>query len=343
MTMRFVPVTVPGAGVSSVTIDTSQCASLLNRRFYRQGLNWAVASIKILVSTGDPDNRAQGYVAVSKLPTTWIMSNAYEKGFRVWQKMNNEAMQEAESVRPRFLDYKIFADATHHSDGVDDNLLPLSLSGGVATAGEWESSKMRIPVGVAAPGDTTDREIIAVGANYPGVGASGVNAVSLIEGYAASRGLPSITDPNVPDDAQSADGTTPANWFAATFNEGTEQTDTVLEDLINDNNQAPYPFENGEIPGAPGTYWPDTFYPGGANQLSGLAFHDDSYITSTSIGGTTRLNGGLFPCGLIRIYVVNTTLTDGDPPLPVDFEYSVQVELVPGTHRGYLAESMLEM
>ena len=97
--------------------DLSQCASLLNRRFYRQGINWAVAGIKILTE-------GTGSITISKLPNTWVLSNAWTKSFKAWQKMNNEALAESESVRPKFLDFKIYADADHHALGYGQNLLP---------------------------------------------------------------------------------------------------------------------------------------------------------------------------------------------------------------------------
>ncbi len=334
LTMRFPPIAVSGSGISTVTCDLSQCASLLNRRFYRQGINWAVAGIKILASSGDPDNRAEGYVSVTKLPETWIMANSWEKGFRNWQRMNNEALAESESVRPRFLDFKIYADSTHHSDGFGANLLPGSGAGAIASPGEWAPSKFVIPVAAGAvEGATNEREIIAVGANYPGAGASGLNAVSLIEGYANSRSLPEVLDPNVPDDSADTANNTPENWIGATFNDGTDQTAIVLNDMKGENNIAPYPFENDGLN-------LDTMYPNGELQLTGLQFHDDSYITSSTIGGHTRLKGGQFPCGLMRFNVINTTPGPGDG---TSIEYSIQVDLVPGSHRGYLCETMSEM
>ena len=145
------------------TLDLSQCASLVNRRFYRQGINWAVSGIKVL-TTGDATT---GSVTVQKLPETWVMSNSWEKGFRNWQRMNNEALSESESVRPRFLDFKIYADETHHQAGFAANLLPISAAG-TFTSGEWESSKYVIPLGNQDPGDTEEFEVIAVGASYPG-------------------------------------------------------------------------------------------------------------------------------------------------------------------------------
>ena len=71
----YVPVP---AGTSTSYIDTSQIASLLNRRFYRQGINWPVAGFKILSNPG-----YTGSCTISKLPNTWIMSNAWEKAFEL--------------------------------------------------------------------------------------------------------------------------------------------------------------------------------------------------------------------------------------------------------------------
>jgi hypothetical protein len=243
---------VASAGVNQTSyLDLSQIACLLNRRFYRQGINWAVSGMKIMSSQ-------PASISVFKLPETWVMSNAWEKGFRVWQRLNNEAMSESESVRPRFLDFKVYADSEHHAAGFGANLLPVSLiTGNPIIAGEWESSKLVIPK-TDGTDDVNSREFLAVGASYPGPSAATtLNAVSLIEGYAASRSLPAKEDPNTPADARDAAGTAPENWMQATFNEGTEQDDAVLTDLTTENNIAPYPFEGD------GTHI-DTMYPNGS-------------------------------------------------------------------------------
>ena len=313
------------AGNSSSYIDLSQVASIVNRRFYRQGINWAVAGFKFLSTSN-----FQGAIGIHKLPNTWVMANSWEKSMRAWLKMTREAMEET-SVRPKFLDFKIYADVDHHAAGYSANLLPLAQAG-VYAPGEWEPSEVYTPNGPNFPGNTTNFELIAVGANFPGVGASGLDAVSLIEGYAASRGLPNILDPNTPDDALDADGSTPENWIGAMFNDGTDQDSEVIEDLITKNNVSPYPFENGPIVGG-GTYG-DTMYPGGANQGTGLQVHDYAYVTATSIGGQSRLKGGNFPCGLIRIDTTSSGEVGG---------WVLTLDLVPGHHRGYLCEPMTEM
>ncbi len=315
-----------GGAVTDYTLDLSQSASIMNRRFYRQGLNWAVSGFKMLTSS------QTGSIAIKKLPETWIMSNSWEKGFRAWQKMNYEALDESQSVRPKFLDFKIYADDAHHSAGFVGNLLPGNLNPAFTSSipGEWESSKFEIPTGSAgAQGATVSREVLGVGGNFPGLGASGLDAVSLIAGYAASRGLPNVLDPNAPGRADDVDGFNPDNWIAATFNEGTQQTEEVIEDMISENNIAPYPFENDGVN-------VDIMYPNGPNQVAGLQVHDFEFITGTTVGGTTRMKGGMFPCGLVRLTAQNDS---SDQTMSI----IMQVDLVPGSHRGYLATPMTEM
>ncbi len=326
-TLTFATSSVTTGNTGTFYIDLSQVASLVNRRFYRQGLQWAVANIKL-------KSLQSGSVQIGKLPNTWVMSNAWEKGFRVWQKMNKDALEEAPSVKPKFLDFKIYADAEHHQAGYGANLLPADYAGTLYTSGEWESSKYVIP---ASPGgNTNSREVVAVGPSFPGAGFSGLDAVSLIEGYAASRGLPDITDPNAPADAGDVSGANPENWQAALFDDGTTQDDRVLDDMISENNQAPYPFENADD-GAGGVFT-DTMYPGGANQAPTLEWHDTVEIYSASgvagAGiGTQNGKGGMFPCGLMRF--------DWTPEASANL--ILQVDLVPGDHRGYLCSPMTDM
>ncbi len=331
MTMSFI-VEAKGAGKEVRYIDLSQCASLLNRRFYRQGINWAVSGFKILSESG-----VTGQISIHKLPNTWVMSNAWEKGFRSWTKMINETTEDAPSIRPRFLDFKIYADNDHHQLGSDNNLLPHSsatLTGPIQTAtpGEWDYSTYEIPLSnvdaSALDGNSVTRDVIAVGSSYVNVGGvDGNYAVSLIEGYASSRALPDVLAPNMPGDALSAAGSNAQNWMTALFNEGNAQDSEVLQDLETQNSVAPYPFEDDGVNF-------DTMYPGGANQLNSLEIHDQEFVTGTTVGGTTRLKGGNFPCGLIGISTFGFARDDN---------LVFQVSLVPGTHRGYLCEPMTEM
>ncbi len=307
-------------------IDLSQCASILNRRFYRQGLNWAVAGFTFF--TG-----GTGSINISKIPDTWVASNSWMKGFAAWQEMNRDALSETESVKPKFLDFKVYMDNLHHVAGSAGNLLPVDADSVPAGAGEWEYSKYHIPntaVDSSDPTSNNPREIIWTGANYQGPGASGDFAVSLIEGYAASRGLPDIEDPNAPADASSVNGSLAQNWLAALDNDFDQQAGEVLADMISENNQAPYPYEGD------GTAV-DTQYPGGANQLPGLEVHDTLLVTSTTVGGKTTSHGANFQGGLIRID------TNINAPISETTGVACLVHLVAGPHRGYMCQKMQDV
>lgn len=307
---------VPGGGLrTDFYIDISQCASLVNRRFYRQGLNWAVAGFKFNTST-DIDS-----IEILKLPNTWVMSNSWEKAFRAWQKMNNNALEETPSIKPKFLDFKIYADDDHKD--FKNNLMPYAGTPSASSRyieGEWEPSKVVVPSQTA--NTVQSYEILATGATT-------ASRLSLIEGYAASRSLPNIVDPNAPADA----GDPAQNWLQSMFSDGTAQDDTVIDDMLSENNVPPYPFE-GENALAT-----DTYYPGGANQGPGLELHDATYINNTSetIILTQHMRGGNFPCGLVKISMTSSGAVGSTAGA------NLQLMLVPGEHRGYLAEPMTEM
>ena len=131
--------TAPGA-VLTQYIDLSQIASIVARRFYRQGLNWGIAGMKL-------QSAQPGTIQVSKIPNTWVASAAWHKTFALWNKQINETLAEGgnQSLRARFSDFKIYADTDHRALGFGANLLPKSVTPGVAVGGEWDSSHVVLP------------------------------------------------------------------------------------------------------------------------------------------------------------------------------------------------------
>ena len=300
MTMTFAtPDTVGG----SYTIDLSQVASVLNRRFYRQGINWAVGGFKFL-STGT------GAVTIGKIPNTWVTANAWKKAFEAWNRQQREALEAAggQSAAAKFRDFKVHMDVTHVTAGFSANLKPIDLAANSATMGEWDASQIVLP-NVAGPGVTGERLLHMVGVNVNGATSRGV-----LEGYADSRAYPQSPDPVSP----ALDGTD--NWLARMFDVG-DDIDTIIDNAIDKNDDLPYPQAD---------------YPGGETQLPGLEYHDAIQIVNYSAGnnvGTQYGKGGNFPCGLVRI---------GWTPEGAH-NLVIQVDLVPGTHRGYLCEPMGDM
>ena len=297
-------------------IDLSQVASIVNRRFYRQGLQWAVSSIKIQTkgSTVVGPAPADPEIRINKLPHSWVMSNAWEKTFRAWKRQQDESLDDGDnqSVRAKFNDFKIFMDEFHHSDGFTRNLLPVDSQGNVAAPGEWEASQIVIP-NFGAPGVNYEPYFTAVGPKLGGAG----GYYSLIDLYANSRSTPQSPDPAVPADVLSTD-----NILNLMFDVGDNNTD-VLANVVGKNDELPYEQDD---------------YPGGDVQLPGLEIHDRAIITTTTVGGTSYLDGGMFPCGLMQFNWRNFNASEVEP-----VQLYLEVTLVPGSHRGYLCEPMTEM
>jgi len=257
-------------------VDLSQCASILARRFYRQGLNWAVAGFKLTALTS-------GTVVCSKVPNTWVTSNAWHKSFALWRKQQSEALDDggSESARARFNDFKVFADVHHVTAGVGANLVPRDVDYNFAALGEWDMSQIVIPQ-VNPDGSGTLIEPAEFQLHMVGVNRNAAVSRGIIEGYADSRAYPHSPDPVSPDIA-SAD-----NWMRTMFNVGSD-TEEVTDNATNHNDDLPYP---------------QVDYPGGETQLSALEWHDFGQIYQTSATtnvGITRMKGGNFPCGLIAI------------------------------------------
>ncbi len=300
-------------------IDISQAASIVNRRFYRQGLNWAVSGITIqMLGTGT----ITGNVRVETLPTTWVCSNAWHKTFLAWKRQQDEALEDSgsEDAKARFNDFKIFMDPEHVSDYVssgggtpdlnDTNLIPLY--GGTANefdTGEWQPSSIVIP-NAAADGtgsltEPVERLLHMVGENSPAAGTS----KGIIDGYAYSRNYPQSPDPVDPglDSFR--------NFMGRMFSVGNDNPE-VLGNATNTNDELPYDQDE---------------YPGGEGNAPGLQLLAAHKVTQTTVSNRFNIRGSNVPCGLLK--VTNDTGTEAE----------VMIHLVPGNHRGYLAEPMQDM
>jgi len=313
MTFSFA---TPGSGAARSYIDLSQVASLVNRRFYRQGINWAVGGMKVL-------SLQPGTVNCFKLPNTWVTSNAWEKAFRSWNKQQMEDVEESgsESAVARFRDFKVFADVAHvtqfiaaGSDLNATNLMPADSGGVLATGGEWEASQIVVP-NVVADASGSDVDPIEYYLHMVGVNNNAGLSRGVLEGYADSRAYPQSPDPVSPV-IGSAD-----NWMRQMFDVGNDNVE-VLNNATDKNDELPYPQVN---------------YPGGETQMPNLEWHDSTTIFQNNVilgVGTQRLKGGNFPCGLVCI----DWTPSGEAANLV-----IQIDMVPGTHRGYLCEPMTEM
>ena len=299
-------------------IDLSQIASILNRRFYRQGLQWAVQGFTLHTVAGT------GSMDISRIPSTWTSANGWMKAMSAWNKQQMDAIEEAgaESAVARFRDFKVFADERHVSNGFAANLMPgvkdanpLAPGWQVAIPGEWEPSKIVVPnlvdTGSGALVDPVEYLLHMTGINNNGGTSRGI-----IEGYADSRSFPQSPDPVAPAIGSSQ------NWLRQMFDVGNDNV-PITTNATERNDELPYR---------------QVEYPGGEIQLPGMDFHDTINITSTTVSGKSSAKGGIFPCGLIKIKYDSSLGASGTV-----YQSVLQIHLVPGPQRGYMTETMQEM
>ena len=299
------PAKTVAAGATEISfVDLSQIASIVNRRFYRQGLNWAVGSIKVITSGA----AATGSIIALKLQETWVTSGAWEKAMRHWLKQQNDALEEmgAEGTAARFRDFKVLMDTNHYlayaAAGNDLNVAN-EIPPGYLT-GEWEPSQVVIP-NDGAPGVTNEYLVKFYGG-------SDANTKDIVGGYAFSRAFPTSPDPETPDVATS--------WLNLMQDVG-NNSDEIVDNAVDKNDNLPYDQAN---------------YPGFGTNRDSAQIHDQSALSTTTVGGTTFLKGGMFPCGLMQFQVANSASSG-------TIDYQIQIDLVPGPHRGYLCQPMSEM
>jgi len=325
MKLNFrVPVTETGNSLANY-IDISEAVSRVNRRFYRQGLNWAVKNVKISMLPAADLNVQPAVAYVNTLQHTWTTANAWNKAYHLWKRQQDDAIDETSSQATvaRFRDFKVHCDTDHNVKTFADNLDPYTLGPGtvvgaltpglmtgatVLPSEEWEHSQFVIP-NDGAPGVTNEYNFHMVGPeqNLPG------NSKGIIEGYALSRVRPHNPDPSAP--------VVSGSWMQEMFNVGDESQQ------VTDNAQ----FHNNELP------YDQVEYPGGEANFSQL--ETQGYVLNASTVGVTTFNTGPFtaPCGLIRLDFAGQTTVN-----TFGYYNIITVELVPGTHRGYLVETMEE-
>lgn len=297
-------------------LDLALCASILNRRGYKQqDTTWGVAGFELFGS-------GTGTVSVLKLPETWVFQNAYTKAKALWNEMNDQVLDTQESIRGAYADFKVYMEANMGAQTIQDNgnqagtiLTPYfdDGAGGIkwtegdfSAAGpprtDWEWSQLTLP-NDPTTGTTTSYYIHAVGADTTA-------SKGIIAGYAASRSRPHTTDPNVP---------TINGWMNELFDDG-DQLDDLKDIIEGDNNRPPYPV------GSESTA--TDFYPGGSLEQPGLQVHSFCNFTTTTVSGKNSIMGGMFQNGMMKF--VNSTGAD----------VSVIMHLMPGSHRGYFCEEM---
>ena len=293
-------------GATTGVIDIGQCLSLLNRKAFRQGMEYYVESWNI---EADVSTR----VHLAHLPQSWVNTNAWTAAFKTWIK-SQEQVENYDEIKGRYHDFKIFFDSVHATAGTVANVLPNGFNAADVAAisatasASWDASEIQIP-NVGASGNTVGYQMHMIGPD--------ANSKGIIEGYANSRARPQLTDPNT------LTGT--VSWMETAFDSG-ENLGEIVTDLTHENDSPPYFIDE------------DTafeFYPGGSNASNGagLGIEFTSALALNPIVGswaTRRAPGFIAPCGLISVLGTVTGFT-------------VTLHLAAGPSKGVMARPMQDV
>ncbi len=293
-------------------IDLALCASIVNRRAYKQqNTNWAVGQIELLGGVG-----STGLFAIGKLPETWVYRNAYEKSWALWNKMNDQVLDEEPSIQGKYHDFKIYLDDNMRQQSIQSSTNP---GGKILTpfAGDWTLADFTAAAAPRANWDYSTIQIpneptgTAVEYSLHAIGPDTADSKGLIDGYALSRSRPQEQDPNVP----LAEG-----WMNELFDLG-ENNEEIRDDLVDDNDRPPY-----ALMGA-GTV--RETYPGGSEEFPVQQVHGFCNFTTTTVSSKNVIQGGMFQNGLM---VLNND---------TDSSVNMLLHMMPGDHRGYLCEELI--
>lgn len=300
----------------SCYIDLAQCLSLLNRKMYRQGMQYVVNDIEIW-SAGNAQ------ASISALPNVWPLTNGYNKAYKVWQKSQWQVLEGEEDIAGKYRDFKIFYNHAHYLKGTDgsgsENLLPdgFELTDMAALpAGsdyDWDYSEIVLP-NEGGAGVAESFYLTALGDDV-NVGATGTK--SCVLGYAESRSRPHLADPNTMVGVVS--------WMTEAFDVG-DNLPEIRQDLTYHNDVPPYPIyrDSGEEAYPYGANWP------AATQREQGVVQDVLSCRSGTSLAFDNTGPLMFNCGLIRIDSL------------ADVDFGIRIKIAAGKYNGVMARPMKE-
>ncbi len=300
-----------GADGGTVYLDIAKALSIVNRRAYRQGLMYYVASASF-------SNGTTAYCQVNTIPDNYMTKVAWIRGFKKWSEMNRRASDgEGGSIYPKYHDFKVLMNS-----GAGSTLNPCYgfLGSTTAwTADDWVISEFVTEDPYLHGGGASDTPVEAHNADQftahmmgAHTGSSGAwTSIGLIHSAQDTWAFNAATEPVLLGDMDT-------DPISNLFDSGDTHDDVRLN-LDEDNDAAPYNYD---------------FFIGGASA------HETAIgaimRVSAGAGALARAPGFPVPLGLLEV----TTSDFGDGSQSID-QVELILELVPGTYNGVYAERYL--
>jgi hypothetical protein len=258
-----------GTGNATRFIDIARALSIINRKFYRQGVYYYVNSIELY-------NNEDAFVDIHTLPDNWVTKNSWNKAFGKFQTMNSLV----DTPRPAYHDFKVRMSNLHtEANTMDPELFGINSDFRSYAPDEWDYSRL-----TTQKSDGGDADMFTIHMLGPHVGAEGNwQSLGAIRGYQMSRGRPPTGgSPNVPFD----NNLDPFNnMFDMSSDHALDDIQTALEQ---DNDETPYDHDS---------------YIG---ELENSMQHVARLATSVTTGRVAKASGFCAPMGLICVDPQNT-------------------------------------
>jgi hypothetical protein len=283
-------------GGATQFIDIAMALSAINRKFYRQGVYYYVNSVEIY-------NNETGVVDLHTLPDNWITKNAWNRGFRLYSKMNAMVDDISEVGRPAYHDFKVYMNDLHRQTGSAlPNTYTINAGAQTATVDEWQYSIFTSADDDGDPVQDADEFFVHMLGGHIG-SPTNWTSVGLIKSYAESRNTVQAQAP-AHTNIDSADPL--INIFDMSSE---EQMNDIIDNLTILNDSPPYNRDN---------YLGET--------VSTMQ-HVARIGTEIGVGRVGRASGFCAPMGLICV-----------DPHGVSTAFRVVLNLAVGTYHGVYAE-----
>ena len=281
-------------------IDIGMALSILNRKFYRQGVYYYVISVEVF-------NAEEGAIDIHVLPDNYITKNAWKRGLKTYAKMNALVDEVSQVGRPKYHDFKVYMSELHRSNGtLSPDLCGINGAMQNMPADEWQHSLFTSADDNQDGNNNADEFYVHMLGPHESSGIAGQwQSIGLITSYRNSRPMPiAAGEPNQPPSA-------PTDPLISIFDfSSEEQMNDIIENLDWINDQTPY----------------DHDLPVGchADNMQNVA----RIATDANIGRVGRASGFCAPFGLICV----------DPISGIQSDYRITLNLAVGTYHGVYAE-----
>ncbi len=283
-------------------IDIAEGLSQVNRRAYRQGMEYAVGKVSFAYAA-NPQAILNVSLSCLTAGNTWSVHNAWKKAFAHWIAQQRTARRLiGQSAKPTWEDFKVYLDDAHRSG---TSLGVIAGDGAAVGTGEWDYSRLVWE----ADDNSIDRPYLHI------IGGDvSTTDWGLILGYQQSRATVQPEDPDLPDEYSN-------NMYAKLATDENVVADEVASDMEENNDEPPYDQDD---------------YPGNDTNSDAPWLQDFAFASTSLPVGVVP--GFVAQCGLIKLELGANAVADGSATTAPST--LVQVHLVPGNYKGVAALPM---